>query len=293
MSVHLVDVNSGDADADRTQMVCLSEEVAGVSAVPSWDVLARSQQPLSEEVLKSATAGQFFALEDRNIMSEAWRPVFVVHDGESDSFVVFDRRGYLIEEPSEGLKDGRQSVKDLVEEYSDAGFYYRPPKLRPSPSKRSGQKSITNVSEPHPLTLLPDSTIQESAIQAEEVVNNEQAGTSTAAATCSGECGRSEAGEDASSPADMAETSLSTTANAQPSTTSPAQELCAQEESAAEGDASSQVDVADMSLSTTASAQPSITGQEDEPSSESKGASIETRVQLPRRRSTDVNVLSS
>lgn len=273
----MLDEHRPDAETEGTTMISLSEQVSGVSVVPSWDVLARSQQPLSEQVLQSATPGQFFALEDRNIMSEGWRPVFVVRDSASESFVVFDRRGYLIVEPSEGLKDGRQSVTDLVEEYSDSGFYYRPPKLRPSPSKRWGQKA-TRTSEPHPLILHPGSpsSLEESGMRTEELVVNNQiaADTSAGAASCIEECVSSQAGEDASSQADEQIASLTTAANAQPSTSWPEEEPSGQPDGAGCKDASCEADAEVVSLSTTAYVQPSTPTPDEELSAQHEGVSV-------------------
>lgn len=131
---------SPSMDNDDSNEVVLSVPVGRVRAVLNWDALARMQAGcVTEGALEGAAAGECFALEDRNIMTAPWRRVFAVYDG--NSFAIFDQRGQLIVEPSEGLVDGRQLKERLVEEFSESGFYYRPPRMWRSPKDRKAAAS--------------------------------------------------------------------------------------------------------------------------------------------------------
>lgn len=129
-----------DADGDGT--VPLSEIVCRIKSVPEWETLARMQPCVTVAALQSAGKGDFFALEDRNLMTAPWRRIFAIFDGHS--FVVFDQVGQLIVEPIDGLVNGRQLKEDLVGEFSEEedGFYYRSPRLRRSPLDRRRSVSL-------------------------------------------------------------------------------------------------------------------------------------------------------
>lgn len=112
--------------------VPLSPPIAGVEQLPSWRQLAREQVDVTDDVLEASMTGDFFALEDRNLMSAPWRRVFVIRDG--DDFVLLDTCGRLIVEKEDGVPDGRQSASQLVQEFHRDGMYYRPPKIRRTPA---------------------------------------------------------------------------------------------------------------------------------------------------------------
>lgn len=79
-------------------------------------------------MLRNSSPGDVFALRDRNEVSAPWRKVFVVRDEGNDQFVLFNDEGKLIdEEVQEGLPNGRHGVENLVEEFSEEGFFYGPP----------------------------------------------------------------------------------------------------------------------------------------------------------------------
>lgn len=128
-------------------MVELSETVAGVSKVEEWVLLARTQPAIDEQELKNAKAGDYFALEDRNFIAMPWRRVYVVCNG--DEFVIFDQQGQLIAETNDDGKadNGRHPIGEVVNEFSQEGFWYRPPKWRPSPDERRSQKSARSSVE--------------------------------------------------------------------------------------------------------------------------------------------------
>lgn len=126
--------------------VQLSEKVAGRNCIElEWEDLAVVQGAITEEVLRSAASGDVFALEDRNLMSLPWRRIFVVRDG--NEYVVFDEKGRLIVEKDDGLPGGRQSVENLVGEFSIDGFWYKPPSkpVRPSPDARREARAHRRV----------------------------------------------------------------------------------------------------------------------------------------------------
>lgn len=127
-----------DANVADDSRVELSQKVGDVTSVLNWEALAACQPQLSDSVLSWASAGESFALEDRNVMSAPWRRVFIVRDKGSNDYVLFDEKGRLIDEPLDGgVPGGRQTVDQLVSEFSVDGFYYKPPSLgRPSPAKR-------------------------------------------------------------------------------------------------------------------------------------------------------------
>lgn len=104
-----------------------------VAAVQEWEAMAEAQGKITAARLQSARAGDCFALEDRNTMVDSWRKVFAVCDGTD--FVLYCQQGLLIDEPGQGVKEGHQSIAELVDEFDEAhGFYYRPPALRRRPS---------------------------------------------------------------------------------------------------------------------------------------------------------------
>lgn len=105
--------------------VRIRPRVAGVTQLPQWLDVASKQRKVTEEVLQSSASGDFFALRDRNSVTEAWRRVFVVRD--DDHFVLFSEEGKVIDEGEDGVPNGRQSVAKLVEEFSPDGFFYGPP----------------------------------------------------------------------------------------------------------------------------------------------------------------------
>ncbi|MGA1354662.1 MAG: hypothetical protein ACO32I_07825 [Candidatus Limnocylindrus sp.] len=136
---------AANGDEQRAQ-VQLVPRVAGVATVPSWDQLARSQPSVECELLLNAASGAVFALDDRNLMSMPWRHVFAVRDG--DDFVIYDENGLLIDEPSAGVKGGRQSAEELVAEFTaDGTYYYRPGRARNAPALHRAHKSSSSAEE--------------------------------------------------------------------------------------------------------------------------------------------------
>lgn len=109
----------------------LKPPTVAVVSVPAWDKLARQQPDVDEELLQRSATGDVFALDDRNVTSMPWRHVYAVRDGKD--FVLYDSKGDLIDEPKDGLPNGRQTVDELVDEFSVNGFYYRPGKTRQAP----------------------------------------------------------------------------------------------------------------------------------------------------------------
>lgn len=126
-----------DCGADGAKMVSLSVAVGKIKSLPDWEALAREQPTVNVAALQSAGKGEFFALEDRNLITAPWRRIFAVFDGHS--FVVFDQQGNLIVEPLDGLVAGRQVKEVLVQEFAEdeEGFYYRAPVLRRTPLDRT------------------------------------------------------------------------------------------------------------------------------------------------------------
>lgn len=115
-------------------MVELSKSVGAVSAVPSWEALASSQDAPTSHLLAQSRPGQVFALEDRNVESQPWRRVYVVREFEVEAFSVFDVHGFLIVEPHDGLIDGQQMVGELVSDFNNS--FYRAAKVRRPPTRR-------------------------------------------------------------------------------------------------------------------------------------------------------------
>lgn len=137
----LAGATRGDDGARRVDEAQLELElehaVAGVTHVPSWEALAREQADIDDDVLQTARDGTVFALHDRNLISMPWRQVFVIRDG--DDYWVLDNQGRAIDEPHDGVRDGRQSVQSLVDEFAVNGaFFYKPGRVRrsPNPSRR-------------------------------------------------------------------------------------------------------------------------------------------------------------
>lgn len=147
-AAHAIGEDGTAAEEAAVTKVRLNSKVGRTTVVLPWDFLARTQPPITKEVLSSATPGQAFALEDKNVMSEPWRKIIIVRDSASESFAVFDQQGRLIVEPQDGLKNGRQSVSELLEEFAEEGYYYRPPTLRSSPSMR--RRAVFNSPDKEP-----------------------------------------------------------------------------------------------------------------------------------------------
>lgn len=133
------DVNCGAHDATT---VTLSETVGKTRSLPNWEELARTQHTVNVAALTSASKGDYFALEDRNLMTAPWRRIYAVFDGHS--FVVFDQHGNVIVEPQDGLVGGRQLKEDFILEFSedDDGFYYRAPVLRRTLDRTKNVSSV-------------------------------------------------------------------------------------------------------------------------------------------------------
>lgn len=123
----------GSIEARR--IVLQSDPEPPVPFVIEWEALAEKQGKITAERLKNARAGDYFALEDRNTMVDTWRKVFAVCGG--NDFVLYCKQGLLIDEPSQGVNEGHQSMESLLEEFDEThGFYYRPPLLRRRPAAR-------------------------------------------------------------------------------------------------------------------------------------------------------------
>lgn len=117
--------SAATVESDCT-FVQLQRKIGRVSQLPPWDKMAVDQEAVTTDKLRKSKTGDAFALEDRNVMSDPWRKVFVVRDG--NDFHLFSTAGELIDEPQVGgVLEGRQSVATLLEEFSEEGFYYRPP----------------------------------------------------------------------------------------------------------------------------------------------------------------------
>lgn len=104
-----------------------------LSEVPPWEDVAARQGLVTDDSLSNALVGEVVALYDRNLMSEPWRQVYAVRD-EDDFFVLYSKTGLIIDE--ETTPKGRQAVTDLVSEFAQDGFYYKPPTPRPTPEAR-------------------------------------------------------------------------------------------------------------------------------------------------------------
>lgn len=157
-----------EANVSEDSRVILSQQVGHITSVLNWEALAASQPQLSDSVLSWASAGESFALEDRNVMSAPWRRVFIVRDKGSNDYVLFDEKGRLIDEPLDGgVPAGRQTVDQLVSEFSVDGFYYKPPSLgRPSPAKRKRTAAAIDngtIVESHSLTPLQSAMAESNA----------------------------------------------------------------------------------------------------------------------------------
>lgn len=121
--------------------------VAGVAQLPSWEDLMLQQPTIRPDLLRSAKHGSYFALQDRNSMAENWRDIFIVRD--ADEYVLFDVEGRLIDEASQLVPAGRQSVDLLLEEFTSELKYYRAPeKVRLSPGRQPGNRSHSLIESP-------------------------------------------------------------------------------------------------------------------------------------------------
>lgn len=126
--------------------ILLQPQGAGVvESVDAWESMATSQQVPNSNMLSDCTQGSVFALEDRNMFAMPWRKIFIVRD-EHD-YVLYDSDGWLINEPSYGVAQGRQAVNELVSEFTSEHpfMYYRPPIIRKGPtSRRTSISSATS-----------------------------------------------------------------------------------------------------------------------------------------------------
>lgn len=133
----------------------------GVDSVDAWESIATSQQVPNSDVLTDSKVGSVIALEDRNMFTMPWRKIIIVR--EKDDYVLYDSDGWLINEPSYGVAQGRQPVNELVSEFtSDNPFmYYRPPNIRKGPANRrngsSSEETDTAIaSEPATTSVASD-----------------------------------------------------------------------------------------------------------------------------------------
>lgn len=136
----------GDVVEDRPAdgFVVLEPAVGRLKQLPPWDQLALEQPTLTENLLRTSTAGMVFAMQDRNLMSEPWRRIFAVRHGAD--FVLYSALGQIIDEPSDGVHRGRHSVEALVEEFSADGFYYRGPDHELlARARRHAQRDVRHV----------------------------------------------------------------------------------------------------------------------------------------------------
>lgn len=157
--------------------VALTPSVAGVAQLPTWEELMLKQPPITADLLRHAPHGSYFALQDRNSMAENWRDVFIVRD--ADEYVLFDEKGVLIDEASQMVPGGRQSVELLLEEYTSELKYYRAPeKTRLSPARQHGHRehNVENnddvqvqVSQSNVCTAHSDSSASNSGDEASDV----------------------------------------------------------------------------------------------------------------------------
>mmetsp|Transcript_27259 Transcript_27259/g.65894 ORF Transcript_27259/g.65894 Transcript_27259/m.65894 type:complete len:335 (+) Transcript_27259:66-1070(+) len=130
---------------DAKEMIQLVPCGAGkVTHVPLWEKVAADQGAVTSTALKDSVIGQCFALEDRNCMSMAWRRVYAIR--VKDHFAIYSAKGLVMNEASQGLPDGLQPVEELLDEFTEEGFYYRPPKsLRHEPRKRRLTEDSTSI----------------------------------------------------------------------------------------------------------------------------------------------------
>ena len=93
----------------------------------SWLELARSQADRTEPItLSSLEEGDCLAMWDRNNFTEEWpgREVFVLMD--SDSVLVFDAGGQIVDEPESFVPAGRQPMRgdnSFTQEWASCNDY--------------------------------------------------------------------------------------------------------------------------------------------------------------------------
>lgn len=135
---------------ESTAGVDLSPPLSCLARIPaSWEDVARQQIDIDEDALRQSKTGDYFAMDDRNLLSMPWRRVFIVRDGHH--FIVYDSHGFMIHEPSDGVEAGRQPVDSLINEFDVGGmWFYRQGKIRKSPSCDRQQQSML---EPEPLSF--------------------------------------------------------------------------------------------------------------------------------------------
>lgn len=118
------------------EWVQLVPPVAGVMQLRSWEALVREQTgDVDESVLLAAGTGDAFALEDRNLTSLPWRRIYAVRAAEF--FHIYDEHGKSINEPSDGVLQGRQLAEELASEFL---MYYRAGQLSASLSIHGDQR---------------------------------------------------------------------------------------------------------------------------------------------------------
>ncbi|KAL3895113.1 MAG: hypothetical protein SGPRY_013606, partial [Prymnesium sp.] len=86
--------------------------------------------------------GVLYALEDRaHLHVEIWRPVVVCRSPEDPATIeLFDQLGRIIDEPSIGTPQGKQSFESFVEEFAEnSNGFYRPPVLKRAPRDRTSR----------------------------------------------------------------------------------------------------------------------------------------------------------
>lgn len=119
-------------------------------AIPNWAERAHEQGRVTIQQIMSSPYGTFFALEDRNNLSwETWRRVLIrIPEDAVDDIEVLDSHGRVIDEPAEGVENGRQRMADFISEFSDDNDYYRVPVVRRLPRDRqiAGRSPINNQS---------------------------------------------------------------------------------------------------------------------------------------------------
>lgn len=142
--------------------------------LPSWDYAAGAQRQITKEVLEQAPQGSYFAMEDRNSYAHPWRKIFAVRD--IDAYCIYDSLGQMINEPSEGVTNGMQSVSEVVSEFEE---YYRNPKIRHAPRVRVPVPSSTPPPSVRTRPSSPNDTstsdVLNAALFAEETMTNGEA----------------------------------------------------------------------------------------------------------------------
>ncbi|KAL1507246.1 hypothetical protein AB1Y20_008095 [Prymnesium parvum] len=135
--------------ANLGRLIDYSDSEEDVPRVVDWETVARAQQPVTTDVLRSADVGTTFALEDRNCVAHTtWRRVLVTVSG-SCAMKITDAHGLIINEPSEGVSLGCQSRVEFIEEFNadgDGDSYYRNPHLRRAPRPRHQEHALIQSS---------------------------------------------------------------------------------------------------------------------------------------------------